>query len=595
VALRTVLDARHDLRHRLTKVEIRGISEKLEDLSSAADDHAALYANHLDNADLILQVSARHQSKVMMAQDIENYLYAFYYDMRRRRTGQSYAADRRALDQQAAYLCGIRKLSWSTDVKQILFGKAVTTSEDLQKALGDIVETGFTENPFVIECPSLTATFWEPDLSIVCEVGQRKLASIIEDSPDLDFKKYGWDVITSDTMDEYAIGHEPMVDVYHLETSETAHSPGYIYDVIAQAGNTSSEALMIEFIPNLAGRPWYSFAPGRITADTEDVVLNWKPLVASIYPHVQQLNLLQTLAQSGALITGRPQWQEVADGGQPTDYIGYHQMPANERPKIVFDLTNQLHAPPRPGFHYELFPVPDQKVVETRIDKKERDILRDGFPQILSPGATSEATSGYDRSTQMEPAINQLQPPLTNHADAWFELFMLALDIQKKLDIPISIPVLKRAQGESQDIKTTIKLKPAALSDFDLVVRFESIPAAQRFADDEADNRKLELGLMSRQTWMAKRYDDWEAEDERITNDQLAAMVKAKLMEQAQILLDEEAPVIAQEVLAEEGVPIPAPRPERPAGGSFPGLGSPEIPPPQDGPVVGTGAVGEAR
>lgn len=585
-----MLQLRHDLRHRLKEVAIPGISELLEYRSPVLDVHANRYGNRMDKADLVAQVAERDPARAKGAQNTENVFHEMYTDFKR-----VSEADREAIDQQCAYLVGIRHLRWSLEVKEMLFGKSIRTAEELRSALDKIVEDGFQGNPFIVECPALTATFWEPNLGTVCEVGTRKISSLVDENPSADFAKYGWTILTSETLDEHETEWEDLANVYHLET------PGFIYDVVEEAGDTSSEAVMLEVLPNLVGRPWYTFAPGSTSSDTA-VVEHWQPLIGPLYSVVEKLNITRTLAQSGALISGRPQWQEVADGRQAQDFMSYHQLPANERPAITVDLTEEMIRQPRQGYHWEVFPVPDQTVIQQTVAELQVDIDRFGFPRSIAPDSPVEGSSGFHLAKQQESASDFLEPPLTNLARAWRNIFLLVADIIKELGIPMTIPVLKRAQGESAHAMIT--LKPDDLKDFDLLVRFESIPEAVKFAKQEVNTRLWQEKLMSRSTYMAELYRDPVAEEERIDSDTVKELVQKKALELIIELLNEQAPSILGQVLAEAAVPIPEgngaePRLERPPV-PMGGVGAPAVPPPQSRegnlgapPDVGREQVGE--
>jgi hypothetical protein len=584
-----VLKNRHDLRHRLLPVRIPGVSELLEYRSPVLDVHANRYANRLDKADLVAQVSPRDPDHTKSAQNVENVLHEMYTDFKR-----VSEADREALDQQCAYMVGIRHLRWSPKVKEMLFGKELKTVGELLAALGQIVKDGFKENPFVIECPALTATYYEPNLDTVCEIGTRKISSLVDENPDTAFADHGWKILTSETMDEHETEWEDLANVYHLET------PEFIYDVVEEAG-TSSKAVMLEYLPNLVGRPWYTFAPGTTTSDTA-AVEHWQPLIGPLYSVVEKLNITRTLSQSGALITGRPQWQEVADGKQPVDFMSYHQMPTNEKPTIRVDLTEEMVRQPRPGFHWAVFPVPDQDVIRATVAELQADIDQFGFPRAIAPDSPVEGSSGFHLAKQQESASDFLEPPLTHLARAWRNLFLLILDIMNELNVPMTIPVLRRAQGESA--RSMITLKPEDAKNIDLLIRFESIPEAVKFAKQEVNNSLFERNLISRQTIMANLFRDPKAEEERIDSDAVKEAAKAQALKIIVQFLEEVSPTIFGQVLAAAGIPVSGngaqPRDVRPPV-PFPGAGSPVVPPeqpPSSGeapPSVGTEQIGEVQ
>jgi hypothetical protein len=211
----------------------------------------------------------------------------------------------------------------------------------------------------------------------------------------------------------------------------------------------------------------------------------------------------------------------------------------------------------------------------------------------------------------MEGAQDFLEPPLTNIASAWQELFLLAAEQIKVVGLPVTIPVMQIAQGEDARVRPLVTIEPGDLEDIDLEVRLSSTPRVVQFAEDESDRRDVELGFMARSTYMAKKYDDPVRETKQVDLDTVGSAAAKAANEFAIQFMKQMAPQIAQQVATDLGLPAMVQqgqqgqggeaRPARPAAGSVPGQGSPVVPPVQGQPgapapaAVGGGATGAAQ
>jgi hypothetical protein len=583
VTWRTKNKERHDLRHRLTSVEIAGIAEKLEDRSPALEVHGERYAKRMLAAPIRIEVRARSGDKGALeaAQRVENFDYASYHQVIAASAGSLLNPDERAVDQQVFYGCGIRKVAWAPNAKRRLFKKSITNDDDLRAALPDV---GFTENPFVIEVPDLAATAWEPDQSAFCEVGTQTITHVLDAYPDFTFSAIGgFQGLTSDTMPEYESSWDQLATIYELQTRD------YMYTVIQDAAG-QKPPVQFSRSTNPIGRPWYSLAAGHLTSE-RSVDEAFLPQIAALYPKVQLANITGTLIQSGALNTGRNMYQEVKVGSKADDYLTYLSKPAEEQPVVIWDPSEQILRTPRDGYEWKVVPVPDQSQLIVAHGATKQEIRDWGFPGILTSEPGIDVTSGYDRSTQVETAGDLLRPPLANRARAWLATFRINHDVLAALELSVTIPVVKRAEGESQQYQEMTKISPKDFKEQDETVGFSSVPAAAEYAERESDTRLLEQGLLSRQTFMAKRYPDAVAEEERIKLEQGEAQMDKFALEDAIAIVQETRGDVIQQVAAEVGVPPPSPaggagpgesiRKERPAAGSFPGVGSPTNPPEQ--------------
>jgi len=569
---REALDSREALLHRRDPVNISGINEKLEENNSDLEFHSSMFTNHLQAASFNIEVAARSPKAVDVAaaQRAENFFFALFHEMtRRRRTGL--AAYRRALDQMASLACGILNLSFSNEVLGALFSKVEDLGDTaaMRKALERAFGEGFTENPFVLDCPTLRTVAWEDNFTIVCEVGEKSVSHLLMAYPDNeDLRRW----LTSATLPEGESWRTQQAQVYHLETED------YIYDVVGRGG----DGFGVQTRPNLAGKPWYTLIPGNETAAVR-MKERYKPLIGPIYPIVQKLNIFDTLINSGALQTGRNMWQQVSQNRASSDDFIDIMNQATEAPVVEVNMSEQMLPKPPKGYHWVPVAIPSQDQLLAARDNKKRELLEKGFPAVLNPNQPLEATSGYDRSRQMEAAATFLDPPLSNGAEAWRELFIIAGNVIQELGMPITIPMWNTAEGKAHRTRDVISVKPEDFRDQDISISFQSIPETVRHAKKESDLRLLQAGLKSRTSFMREHNDDPLAEEERIAHDALRSVTMQQAVVVYQQLLQEQAPAIVSEIAAQEGLPLP--RRERPPEGSAaPGVGAPLTPPEQSQP-----------
>lgn len=588
------MENRRSLRRRDHKVNIAGISEMLEDRTPSLEIHEDRYANRLRSADIVIEVAAKKLEDKDKAQDVENFLYALYHDLRRKRTSRFRAPDDRAIRYQVSDYVGIRHLDWSRDVHKQLYDGGEGEIKDIEKAMKKVMKDGFQGNPFELRAPDCLRVYWNEDTSMVAEIGTVPRSHLIEAYPDheVNFNDITGPLRSEDT----PTADNTSIPFYHIETND------YIYEAISAAGKEGSkDALMLRVQPNAAGRPRYTFAPGHESTGDEPWQY-WRPLLAPLYSIAEQLNILGTLLTSAALQTGRAPYQEVKIGSQADDFGSIMTRPAEEVNVVFLDKSKPVWPPNRDGYKWEPVPAPDLQVLLIVYQQKVIEFGQAGFPSILSPDAQIDASSGYDRSRQMEGAQDFLSPPLENIATAWYEIFMIALDSIDKVGLPVTMSVKRIAQGEDASVRPKVTIKPGDLTkDFDLEVKFLSIPKVVQFAEDESDRRDVEKGFMSRSTYMKKRYDDPIREMKQVALDNVAVATEEKAQQDALSLLEIMAPDIAAATAARLAIPVPMQPPAdnaRPAGGPMPALGSPAVPPVQSQngiPAVDGGATGAAQ
>lgn len=603
---RTRQQNRHDLRFRLHPVNIRGLGGKLEDRSPAILEHGLRYINRFDAAKRDIEVFERSSEPAAQkaAQKIEDFSYAVWEDWDRRRTSHLYAPARRRLNQQVFDGCGILRLGFAPGILQHLFGEALDDAEEMKKLL---IEAKFGTNgfnPFVLECPDLGACAWEQNLSRATELGEVTVSDVLgwQDGLGYDSQRGFHERRTSDTMQEFESWWDDKAYIYHLETEQ------YIYDVVegTEAGEDGA-ALMVSHYPNLAKRPWYALTPGHLTESRHPAEMFY-PVVGALYGIVERRNLLATLLNSGALNTGRNMFQEVDVSARRADDITeVLSRPANETHLILLGSDGETLPPPAPGKRWEPVQIPDQRQVIAALEKADQDILMFGFPAVLDPNMPIDATSGSDRARQMEASSTFLSPPLENRAAADKELVMLGMDLIQALEMPVTIYARRYSQGTTD--REEITVKPGDGREQDMTFAYRSIPATQRYSEQEADLRLHQAGFLSRRTLMQTLHEDWQAEEEDIHYDAAATEVDAMALQDAIAALQEARPDLMQQAALEAGLPLvnpaggPAPgqetRNERPPEGAVSqGLGAANFPFEQraDGvpPSVGTGPEGQA-
>jgi len=567
---------RKALRYREHPVQIAGIHTVLEDLSPAADVHSTRYVNRLVAAEPRIEVASRsaEDAAVVSAQRAEDFDYAFLHDMMSQRPANVLSPYRRHVDDMVAYGAGFLRLSLSPKVVQSLPGGKFKDLDDFLARIKGVYDEGFKENPFIVECPALETVFFSPDLREVCEIGERTISQVVQTYDNLSYQD-GHFEFTSDTMPRYEGSWQDTVTYYHLETEE------FIYDLTEQKDR--DEPFLLDRFPNVAGRPWYTITPGHMSNDP-DPSNRFQPLIAGVYPTVQTMNVTRTLLQSGALNTGRPMYQEVANGRSGMDLPTIMTQPLEQRPVIHFDPSEQVLEKPAPGHHWEVVPAPSAEWVQSALERSQRDLQDWGFPIGLSPEAptSGKAESGVQAMHDMEIAVNYLNPALTNVAGSLKELLLLVGDVVKGLDIPVTIPIRKRAEGESSRVRETVTVRPEDFREQDVNITLASEPATAKAAMRESDERMLQLGLMSRTTFMKRYYDDHLAELERIQIDKGYVFAEEQALSVAKAFIQANSQAIASEIAADLGIPL-APQTGGPSPGQEQRFQRPEVPVPGAG------------
>lgn len=580
-------DVRQDLIYSDYPVDIKGLSQQLENRSPALRHHITEYVDALHGAELDVAVAARSADTpdIDSAQRVENYYRAGYNDLTRP-TGEN--ADRGSVYNQVAYGCGVIRQDFADFVLEDVFS-GTSSIKDNDAFVKALAQTKFNKNPFQIILPDRDAVFWEPDRMTFAELGLRKISELaLEYGDRTDIP--GW--LTTPTLEESESTYLNTVRTFHLETRE------FIYDALAMSdrdGNAQGEGWMLDYRANLIGRPWYTLMPGRETAEVE-VNYRFDPLVGPLYIVIQNLNVLSTLINSGALQTGRNTYQlvENTSRGLP-DFASFMATDPDQRP-VLHTLSDDAVQRPPAGYHYEPLPVPDQQQLLNAWQIENQNLKDWGFPSVLSTETPIEgsSTSGFHASQQMQAASKALKPALRNRASAWRELFQMQADAIQALGMDVRIPVQLRAQGETTKVQQTIIIKPEDFKEHNLEVSFESVSESVEFQKRESDLRLVTAGLMPKDTFLERHYPNPAHQKELLILQRAEEPVTQMAVDAAVALIRREAPALAEEVATEARVPL-GPEGAPAEGGAAPGeatrqerppvpqggLGAPPVPPPQ--------------
>ena len=217
---RTKNENRDNDRYRRKAIDIPGIPELLEDRRPEIEHQAERFNNFIEGDNQKIRTVARDESDAAKksAQLVENTLYYMQTDFDNETGGVEHEAIRNSIDQATAKGVGILHLEFASNWANQISGKKITSAQELLSAF-DLGEDGFNKNPFILTSPDVGATAWEPNKSIVCELGEKQVSALQElgdKGIDEYLAKYP-DGITSDTVEENTKS-ENMVKTYHLET-----------------------------------------------------------------------------------------------------------------------------------------------------------------------------------------------------------------------------------------------------------------------------------------------------------------------------------------------------------------------------------------
>lgn len=559
---------RHNIRHRLLGTDIKGISQKLEDLSPAANVHGTRYVNRIVGSDDSVECASRSadDAAVDAAGRTEDYHSFTLTRLRKQRTAGILAPLRRSVDDATFYAVGWIRSGFSPAVKEKIFGDGKPKdTEELIRRLEAAYEEGFDEDPFLDEVPATETVAAEPDLSIIVERGKRTVSQMLRLYQDEDLgysDEVGFEWLTSETRPEYNSSWDVQeVNYYHVETAN------WIYDLVDTP--LGEKPFLLECIPNPIGRPWYAMVPGHITNEP-DISERFLPLIADVYPIVHTINVLQTLLASGALNTGRPMYQEVQNGRSAMTMAELITQPVEQRPVIEFDPSESVLKKPRAGYHWDVVPVPDMGWVLQALDAANRKLTEFGFPVSLSPQTSTEgsAESAAQGMQQIEVSVHYITPALTNVALALQELMAIHADVLQEIGMPVTIPVAR--QGGDPKVREMVTIKPSDFKGVETAVKLEAIPASALLAIMSFDLELVQAKMMSKRDFFEKHYQNWKKALKNVTLDEAKAIGQSEMLKLLQQFIQNQGPAIFAQAAAEQNIPLDIPGLANQSGGPAP-------------------------
>ena len=577
---------RYQLRDREYGTTIKGISQKLEDLSPAIGVHGTRYINRIVAADTTVEVASRsaESTAVDAAGRVEAYHNFTVAQLKKQRTAGILLPLRRAVSDMTYLGAGWLRSGFKPGVRERLFGEDMPKDKDqLVTAIAKAYKEGFDEDPFLVECPMLDTVGFEDDRRNICEKGTRTVSQLLRLYEDVRFDSdtQTFSDLTSETRPEHdATWDKTEVHYFHLETE------GFIYDLVDSIDG--EHPFLLETIPNPIGRPWYTLFAGHVENRSEPSK-KYLPLVNDIYSIVLKLNVTNTLLNSMALATGRPMYQQVdisASRGMATQY-DVLSMPTEQRGVVMFSESETMLDDPAPGKRWELVPANDMSWVLEANREAKAELKEYGFPTILSPETSTSGTadSGIQGQQQIEVSVNYLDPALTNVALALQELFSIHQDAIRELDTSVTIPVTKEG-GDSRQ-RELITIKPADFKDVDISVALKSIPTSALMAVMSFDLELVQAKMMSKRDFFMKHYKNWQIAMKNVLLDEVKAMGEGELLKLTQAFMQNQGPAVFAEAAAELGIPLDVPGLANQSGGPAPGEATRQNRPPQPLPGVG--------
>lgn len=583
---------RDELRFRELGTEIKGISQKLEDLSPAANAHGTRYVERIMAADMSAETSSRSadDTAVRSARRVEDYHNWHIQELKKQRTAGILMPLRRAVDDTTFKGCGWIRTGFKPHIKRKLMEALDLDNEEegpdtdeLTERVRAVFSEGFDEDPFLDECPELDTVAFEYDRSIVVEKGRRSVSELLRLYEHLGYDtEAGFHWLTSETMSSFNTTRwsEDEANYWHVETED------YIYDLVEVPTRENDEPFMLSVIPNIIGRPWYAMFAGRVT-NNSDISKRYLPLINDVYPIVHKLNVTQTLIQSGALNTGRPMYQEVADSAKGMTLPEVLSQPLEQRPVLAFDPSEEVLQKPKKGHHWEVVPVPDMSwVVEA--NRESRQELREyGFPVSLSPEVATSGTaeSGVQGMQQIEISVNYLNPATESVALGLQELFAIRADALKELDVSITIPVTP--QGGDNRVREMMRIEPSDFKGVDTSVSLDAIPASALLAVRQSDLELVQAKMMSKTDFFMKHYKDYMTALKRVFLDEGKMLMEQEMLKLVQQFAQQQGPALMAQAAADQQIPLPIPGLANQSGGPAPGDQGRQARPPVPMPGVG--------
>lgn len=571
-ARNTVMRDRRELRNRRKRVNHPRISESLAVYSPRINQDIGLFSRRLDAASLTLSVSAKEMDddSIKAANSCKQYWMRSYVQINRRKL---VPPSLKVLDRQAGDGVGWYRIRLDPQLIDRLSIKN-------DKIVGFSGEKGLSDVPFILETPDPLAMYYEPDLSRIAEVGY---VTVLGDTP-----------VGDTTGQMEAQGRRTKVwKIVRVETTE------YVYDLLYVTDKARNQEERFVVQPQIFRAPAYVPVPGLV-GGSEAPIEAWQPLIVNLYPHVEHKNLLQTMLNNAADITGAPMFwlKRGADPKNPANWRIGAGSPSAEREEVKIDTASGKVEIPE---GYEPVPLSLAAGIDLMraIEQCNLEMIDAGFPPILAAPQEITARSGYDRAV-MERAIGfYIEPPLSNHARAWYDLFVRQAEAIKTLGAKVTVRTIHQ-KGERQMFAPTpsipsegeVTVGPETFEDVDMEVGFSAETAASRIALEEEGMRMMERGLLSRTEFFEdyRGVDDVDRTVKLIDRDERQQIVKEAGFAYLKAILAEQF----GEMVAGSGSGRP-PRRRPPAGAGTPGVGATlnQEGVTTPGPVQGEPALGE--
>lgn len=541
---------RRNLRYRRKHVNHPRIKESLEVLSPIINRDIQRYVRRMDAARMTLDVTAKVTGEEEKANKIKQYCRRSYVDIDR---GVLFTPSLRYGDRQAGDGVGWGRLR--LDPRFVEERLRFTKSGTLEGFSG---EKGIIGIPFILETPDPIAVYYRPDRSEVAEVGY--------------LSEGGVRPLGDTTGETEARGAWAKVwQVIRLEAEK------FVYDLTFKGSVDQARDELFIVQENIFGKAGYVPFGGLVTGSAMPLEA-FQPLVVDLYPLVEQKNLLDTMQNNAADLTGAPMvyLRKGATGLRAEDYM-LVTAPQAERPEFKMDTGTGVMEVPE-GYEPVAFSVSAGIDLLRAKEMNAADMADVGFPTILGAPQDVSARSGYDRARMEESVGYELSVPLGNRARAWRELFILQAEALKKLDVKVTIravhqdgernffdPAVARGPGEE------VTIEPDDFVDIDLEVGFSSETAASRIARSEEGIRLVEAGVKSETEFLEedRRVEDVERAKRLRDRDQLRTRARVVVIEDG---IPELLAGVMETALAERRGRRKRPRP--PTGAAEPGLGA---------------------
>lgn len=505
----TKIRARRLLRKRQRPVNHPRISETLAVYSPVLNRDINLFTSRFAQARLRIDVREKKVDERELANNVKQLLMRSYIQTNVARPDPPFNAMR---DRQTGDGVGWGRLRLDPKLDQRIIA-SLTKGDEINLPRDLLNITGV---PFVVEAPDPLSMYYNSDFSEVAEVGF--------------VTKGGYHPGATTGEAEARKVSQNVKKVIRLSTEN------YSYDVMfdTKAGKDKSEKFVT--VRQIFGGPEYYQLPGIVTGDTNPAD-HWQCLVADLEPLVIRHNLLETMLNNAADMTGAPLWW-LKKGADPRDPANWIMTKADERPSLKIDTgTGEVEI--TEGWEPMPLSLPSGIDLIRALELVREEMREAGYPRILMAPQEIRAASGYDRGRMQEATGNFIEPPLAYQAAMWKRMFEGQLHAIKQLGTSVTVRTIHQdgernifepVPGKPDDESVTVT--PEDLVDIDMEVMFSSETDASRIAWQEEGNRLLDanrIDLLSYLSEYRRAEDPYRAreliESDRIRQAQFDAML----------------------------------------------------------------------